>query len=353
MPSSSRPTENDPALLKQDRRQEFLYLLMCAAVAMLALVLLLIVYVTRRPSPPPARPSAPYVGESIVVAGQSFEIGTPVALWSHEKGYNAYRTDYFFEESREHPNRLEGGEDRRRVNQRGALLTAGDELSDEEVLARLRDSVDLFVMHYDVCGVSRQCFKILHDIRGLSVHFMLDVDGTIYQTVDLKEQTWHASHMNGRSIGIEIANPGAYAGLDKLNEWYLENEAGSPVLTLPDWITDDGILTPDFVTRPSRRGPITGYIHGRRLVQYDFTDAQYDALIHLVAGVNRVLPQIAIDAPRDAEGNVRTDLLSRQEQQAFQGLIGHWHFEKQKTDPGPAFDWERVIEGARALRASE
>ena len=39
---------------------------------------------------------------------------------------------------------------------------------------------------------------------------MLDLDGTIYQTLDLKEGAWHATVANGRSIGIEIANIGAY-----------------------------------------------------------------------------------------------------------------------------------------------
>ena len=27
------------------------------------------------------------------------------------------------------------------------------------------------------------------------------------------------------------------------------------------------------------------------------------------------------------------------------GLIGHWHETKGKTDPGPAFDWERLRRG--------
>ena len=39
---------------------------------------------------------------------------------------------------------------------------------------------------------------------------MLDLDGTIYQTLDLKEGAWHATDANGRSIGIEIANIGAF-----------------------------------------------------------------------------------------------------------------------------------------------
>jgi N-acetyl-anhydromuramyl-L-alanine amidase AmpD len=28
-------------------------------------------------------------------------------------------------------------------------------------------------------------------------------------------------------------------------------------------------------------------------------------------------------------------------------LLGHWHVQKNKVDPGPAFDWDRVIEGAK------
>ena len=44
-------------------------------------------------------------------------------------------------------------------------------------LPMLQEKVDQFVLHFDVCGTSSQCFFILHDIRGLSVHFMLDADG--------------------------------------------------------------------------------------------------------------------------------------------------------------------------------
>jgi N-acetyl-anhydromuramyl-L-alanine amidase AmpD len=28
--------------------------------------------------------------------------------------------------------------------------------------------------------------------------------------------------------------------------------------------------------------------------------------------------------------------------------VGHYHIQKNKTDPGPAFDWSRIVEGARA-----
>ena len=77
-------------------------------------------------------------------------------------------------------------------------------------LSTLQRVVDQFVIHFDACGTSRQCFNVLQDHRDLSVHFMLDLDGTIYQTLDLKERAWHATSSNSRSIGIEIANIGVY-----------------------------------------------------------------------------------------------------------------------------------------------
>ena len=54
-----------------------------------------------------------------------------------------------------------------------------------------------------------------------------------------------------------------------------------------------------------------------------------------------------LDVPRDAQGAVRSDVLSTDELKAYSGLLGHWHITTGKIDPGPAFDWERVIEGAR------
>ena len=46
--------------------------------------------------------------------------------------------------------------------------------------------------------------------RGISVHFGIDNDGTIYQLLDTNHAAWHASSrkVNHRAIGIEIANKG-------------------------------------------------------------------------------------------------------------------------------------------------
>ena len=33
----------------------------------------------------------------------------------------------------------------------------------------------------------------------------------------------------------------------------------------------------------------------------------------------------------------------------YHGLLGHYHVQLDKQDPGPAFQWDRVVEGARGL----
>jgi N-acetyl-anhydromuramyl-L-alanine amidase AmpD len=217
-------------------------------------------------------------------------------------------------------------------------------------VAALAEHEDQFVIHYDVCGTSRQCFKVLQDIRGLSVHFMLDVDGTVYQTLDLKERAWHAGIANDRSVGIEIAHIGAYPRAEHrtLNEWYVKD--GEQVrVRFPAWMKETGIRTAGFVARPERAGLIEGEIHGVTYWQHDFTAEQYAALVRLTAALHRVLPKVRLDVPRDAAGKVRGDALTVEERGAWSGLLGHWHVTEGKQDPGPAFDWERVLQEARGL----
>src|ERR1035437_5473501 len=138
---------------------------------------------------------APRKGDEIVIAGQFVHTGTRVVLWMDPGGYDAYRVERRFSP-------------------------------------------------FDVCGTSRQCFKVLHDGRGLSVHFMLDLDGTVYQTLDLKERAWHATTSNSRSVGIEIANMGAYPvnGSNPFAEWYAKDSNGKTRITIPAEYGDGGLL---------------------------------------------------------------------------------------------------------------
>jgi N-acetyl-anhydromuramyl-L-alanine amidase AmpD len=218
-------------------------------------------------------------------------------------------------------------------------------------LPLLQEVVDQFVIHFDVAGTSRNCFKTLHDVRDLSVHFMLDLDGTIYQTLDVKERAWHATTSNTRSVGIEIANPGAYPehGASALDEWYSRDSNGVTRITIPSRFGDGGIRTKNFVGRPARPELIHGEVQRQQLVQYDYTPEQYRALIHLTAALCKVFPKIRCDYPRDAGGQSVSEKLPDDELNRYRGLLGHYHVQTNKVDPGPAFQWDEVIEGAREL----
>ncbi len=211
--------------------------------------------------------------------------------------------------------------------------------------------VDQFVIHYDVCGTARQCFKILHDHRKLSVHFLLDVDGTLYQTLDLRERAWHATKANDRAVGIEIAHIGAYPRQDHrtLVEWYRHDDQG-PLIRFPPWMKTTG-LPSGFVGRPARPEIVRGTVQGQDLWQYDFTEPQYAALAKLTATLSSVLPNLRLEVPRDAAGGVRTKALTATEFDAWQGLLGHFHVQTNKTDPGPAFDWQRLLREAAGVGA--
>lgn len=209
--------------------------------------------------------------------------------------------------------------------------------------------IDQFVIHFDVCGVSRQCFKVLQDMRGLSVHFMLDIDGTLYQTLDLRETAWHARQANSRSIGVEIANMGGYTPgrASALDTWYAQDDLGWHI-QIPERLGEGGVRTQGFVGRPARNERIQGLVQGDAFEQFDFTPQQYDTLVKLAAALCRVLPRIEPDAPRDAHGRVRTDALSPEEFEDFHGILGHLHVTRDKSDPGPALDWEEFLERVRA-----
>ncbi len=311
-------------------------------------------------------------GDEIMVAGVLFHTGAPVVLWTDPGGYDAYRTEKRFapikSSSWEATKKDGGGPDSParysprffRFAEKQPEPWPGIILSDAQIsgfrggvdLESLQGMVDQFVLHYDVCGTSRTCFRVLHDLRGLSVHFMLDIDGTIYQTLDLKERAFHATSSNDRSVGIEIANMGAYAEKEKstLPSWYqIDETTGKVRITVPQDKGDGGVRTKDFVGFPSRQKLIAGMIQGRELKQWDLTEQQYDSLTKLTAALNKALPSIKLDYPRDAQGTLLTRQLPEAELRSFTGVLGHYHVQDDKADPGSALDWDRIINGARQI----
>jgi hypothetical protein len=225
-------------------------------------------------------------GDEIVICGQLFHTGSRVVLWMDPGGYDAYRPHRHFDPEKALPR---DSDDIARYHSFRRDLPAGLDARVKRQgwrIEDLRGVVTQVVLHYDAAGSSRRCFEILHDVRGLSAHFLLDTDGTIYQTLDVKQRAWHAGKANDFTMGVEIANLGAYADPDRL-----------------------------------QGATIKGKIHGQTLYQQPYTDAQYEALANLLAALCRVLP-----IPPNSSG-----------------IIGHSDLTTSKVDPGPALDKERLF----------
>jgi hypothetical protein len=302
-------------------------------------------------------PQEPRTGEEISICGELVPIGTPVVLWHDPGGYSAYRAA---------PSG--GGASALAYRPGRAVASARWQAElDERGLARadLERIVDQVVIHYDACGLARTCFRVLSEERGLSAHFLLDLDGTLYQTLDLADQAWHARQANPRSIGIEIANVGAapLGAASALDSWYARDEQGTRVV-IPEALGDGGLRIPGFVARPARAERIAGVVNGQLVEQWDFTPEQYEALAKLTAALVRSFPRLSLEVPRCAGGpggpggsggpgqSARAEALTEGELAVHCGLLGHCHVTREKLDPGPAFDWERLVARAAELLAA-
>lgn len=303
------------------------------------------------------------VGDEIVIAGQMFHTGTPVVLWTDPNGYDLTKTapKPVTQPSTTNPAIVE--------------TLRGEGLSLDE----LKQHVDQFVIHFDACGTSRECYNVLLK-RHLGVQLMCDLDGTIYQTMDLASEAFHATIANERSIGCETANIGGFEGPKipaNFTQWYRRGGGGT-IITLPPKLADAGFRLPNFVGRPSRPDLISGNVQGKTYRQFDYTSQQYQALAHVAATLCTVLPKIQPDFPRQKlslgtpanaiEENLesprtKADALADPGQSgvliphaltldqfaAFQGILGHYHIQANKDDPGPAFQWLRFIGEVRNL----
>jgi hypothetical protein len=67
--------------------------------------------------------------------------------------------------------------------------------------------VDRIILHHSGDDAAAKTHSTLSK-RKLSVHYIIDRDGTIYYLVDEKKMALHAKGWNARSIGIELVNTG-------------------------------------------------------------------------------------------------------------------------------------------------
>jgi N-acetylmuramoyl-L-alanine amidase len=269
----------------------------------------------------------PRTSGDLIIGGQRFRIDAPVINWTEHPYWNAL-LEFGIDTATDPSGRskciggvpygkLPLGPYTKRYSFRPRLRQYGLNPPYDAVKA----SIKQFVIHHDGCTSSDMCFSVLQNERGLSVHFMIDNDGTIYQTIDLGLMAYHASEWNIDSIGVEMCNkgdalefPGVYAG---------------------------GKFGPKRNTKAIK-------INNQKILAYEYTPQQIDALKALGKALMRLLPNLPAEFPQapTAPGKQTWDTIPKDASTRFAGYIGHYHLWNQKWDPGP-FDFEQFCRELR------
>lgn len=241
--------------------------------------------------------------EGIIICGARYPIDHRVLTYEDPSGFSAYLPHRSDDRSKVFASTPCPGLEHRITRYRARRSMGGD-----RSLSRLKAVVKQLVVHLDGCRNSAMCYDVLHNQRGLSAHFLVDNDGTIYQTLDLLDCAFHAGGVNEISIGIELSNRGDAA---KYPNYYKEG-----------------------------RDTLTCRIHGAQFLAYDFTLKQYEAMMHL----SRLLTQV-FDIPlRFPLTNAREAIWTKLDQpRRFSGFVGHYHLSTNKWDPGP-WDFPRLLQ---------
>ena len=257
----------------------------------------------------------------LIIAGQPFKIDAPVVNW-FQSGWSAIVERCIPVPGHPEGNSCIGAYSPRAKNKfpkryatRPRLRKYGMRPPLEAVKALVRK----FVLHHDGCADAKMCWHVLHNERGLSCHFIIDNDGTIYQTLDLALMGFHAGEgHNQDSIGVEFCNRG------------------------------DAKEFPNYYAKKGGRPTTHCKINGHTIFSYDFTDAQYRVFHELGRALRRLLPNIPVEYPQDpaAPGQQFWGTIPGGGAHGFAGYIGHYHLTQRKWDPGP-FDIRKFCQQLR------
>jgi|TARA_R100000900_G_C3328409_1_gene162841 hypothetical protein len=216
------------------------------------------------------KPTNPNYSNYIVYNGNFVPIGwDKVLLWSESDGLSAVSGNYY------------------------------------DYSGRPKRNVRLFVNHWDVCLNSRSCNDVLNK-NGISVHFLIDNDGTIYQTMDMQHGAWHAGseRVNRASVGVEISN----AYYPKYQDWYVQNGYGERPMMDNAWV------------------------HGQKLDPFmGFYPEQIEAAKALWKAVASA-SNVKLKTKLNQFGKVSTKYEKEIVYGKFEGVISHYHCYKGKID---------------------
>jgi N-acetylmuramoyl-L-alanine amidase len=190
---------------------------------------------------------------------------------------------------------------------------------------RFGHQIEMIVVHFTASGSGTGTVSWFKNPQSrVSAHYVLDRDGKMLQLVKDGDTAWHAGlpgdlarddviRPNPRAIGIEIVNWGP---LDKRDNKYY------------NW---------------------TGNEHLGQVVEAGgkywepYTEAQYKSLIGLVSYLCKRY-SVPTQYPALGPGTYHE---KAQDLADFKGILGHNAINRGKSDPGPHFDWDRLMDSLR------
>jgi hypothetical protein len=265
---------------------------------------------------------------NLIIGGKWFNVDAPIVNW-HENGWDATSLNCFSTKTDPRPDckyglggqipySLPGGlQYTNRYSTRAPLRTAAFNNGYNPTYEAAKAVIKKFVIHFDGCATADMCFSVLQNERGLSVHFLLDNDGTIYQTLDLALMSFHAAEFNNDSIGVELCSRG-------------------------DARTDQHYYDRAVYKREAKPCRINGHT----ILGWDYTKEQYEAMDMLAKVLLRLLPNIPADYPQTSPGVQNWDTMPQAAVFGFNGYLGHYHCTDNKWDPGP-WDFKAFIKKMR------
>lgn len=152
------------------------------------------------------------------------------------------------------------------------------------------------VLHHDVTFNPGQTHRVLKQ-RGLSSHFTVDDDGTVFQFLDpALHRAVHCRNFNTSYIGIDINNPCLIDRMDKED-------------------------LPDGLARP-----LCGcFVNGHEVELLGYTEPQINStsyLVHVLSD-SLIIPKVI---PRDLNYHPEID-------RTYRGWLYHLHVDPRKIDP--------------------
>ena len=171
--------------------------------------------------------------------------------------------------------------------------------------------IDLAVLHATYTTTALERFvRLSHSAED--AHFLIDWDGTIYQTLDLSLVARHTGNetLDRRSIAIELVSP----------------------------VMQDAAPLPNEAKGIKRPMSQRVRVQDKLVRAWGYTAPQMASLKTLLTDLVRLLPDLESTFP--GENDVPMAQLKSSERDTIRGIIGALHIKGDDIAPGPGFEWQ-------------